>query len=75
MEIGLRQRGRSSNLHARVADVTFAPLLDAIDRALTGGRVAPSIEYGDGKSAERFVEWLAADATWSLPLQKTWTWV
>lgn len=69
INIGSRQAGRNS--HPLIIDVVADS--DAILRAISQARSmqrAPSMVFGDGKSAERFVASLRSDRLWSTSVQK-----
>lgn len=69
INIGSRQARRNS--HSLIIDVPAEArqILDAIARTQTLSR-APSLVFGDGRSAERFIESLSSDRLWATPLQK-----
>jgi len=70
VNVGSRQRGRFR--HATITDVApDAPeIRDAIRAALRKKERIPSHHFGDGRSAERFIEALNSDSMWQTSTQK-----
>lgn len=70
VNVGSRQRGRFR--HATITDVTpnAAAIRDAIRAALGNKERIPSHHFGDGRSAERFIEALDSDSLWQTSTQK-----
>lgn len=69
INVGSRQSRRIS--HDLIIDVSAesTALVKAIDQALSMVR-APSMVFGDGNSAQRFIRSLHSDALWNTPIQK-----
>ncbi|MGA1158021.1 MAG: UDP-N-acetylglucosamine 2-epimerase [Ilumatobacteraceae bacterium] len=69
INVGSRQSGRNS--HPLIIDVpaNFAAIRDAL-REVPLMKRAPSMVFGDGKSAQRFVQSLHSNELWSTPIQK-----
>jgi UDP-N-acetylglucosamine 2-epimerase (hydrolysing) len=70
VNVGSRQRGRFR--HATITDVApEAPKIrDAIRAAVREEERTPSHHFGDGRSAERFIEALDSDSLWRTTTQK-----
>jgi len=70
VNVGSRQRGRFR--HATITDVApeSAQIRDAIRAALLQEQRSPSHHFGDGGSAERFIEALDGDRLWQTSTQK-----
>jgi UDP-N-acetylglucosamine 2-epimerase (hydrolysing) len=70
VNVGSRQRGRFR--HATITDVEpeSPKIRDAIAAALRKNERVPSHYFGDGRSAERFIEALDGDALWQTSTQK-----
>ena len=69
INIGSRQSRR--NLHPLIIDVPaeFPAISDALRRVLQVKR-SPSMVFGDGQSAQRFIHSLHSPQLWTTPLQK-----
>lgn len=69
INIGSRQSRRNS--HPLIIDVPaeFAAITDALRHVLLMKR-APSMVFGDGRSAQRFVHSLHSNQLWNTPIQK-----
>jgi UDP-N-acetylglucosamine 2-epimerase (hydrolysing) len=70
VNVGSRQRGRFR--HATITDVDpeSRQIQDAIGAALLATERTPSHHFGDGRSAERFVDALDGDRLWKTSTQK-----
>jgi len=69
VNVGSRQARRNSNPMIIDVGTDADEILHAIKQAQTMQR-APSMMFGDGRSAHRFIESLHSDQLWSTPLQK-----
>ncbi|MFM8956093.1 MAG: UDP-N-acetylglucosamine 2-epimerase [Actinomycetota bacterium] len=69
INVGSRQSGRNSHPLIIDVDARADEILQAVIQARSMPR-APSMVFGDGKSAERFVASLHSDRLWSTSVQK-----
>ncbi|MBJ7368655.1 MAG: UDP-N-acetylglucosamine 2-epimerase (hydrolyzing) [Ilumatobacteraceae bacterium] len=69
INIGSRQVGRNPHPLVLDIDATTDAILHAIAQAKQMTR-APSLVFGDGKSAHRFLDSLHSERLWSTPVQK-----
>ena len=68
INLGSRQSNRSNSASIFNVEESTSAILDAI-RSLPG-HIAPSLQFGSGDSADRFVEVLLGDSTWEILRQK-----
>lgn len=70
VDIGSRQQGRFAHESIVKVSGTTDSILAGIRSALSMGKGAPTHHFGQGKSAERFLQILNSDAMWRHPTQK-----
>jgi UDP-N-acetylglucosamine 2-epimerase (hydrolysing) len=69
INIGSRQNNRSTSACIKNVDHCTASILDFIEE-LSGKRHPPTIQYGEGSSALKFLELLKDEKIWHTPTQK-----
>ncbi len=70
VNVGSRQRGRFRHDTIRDVEPNAQAIGAAIGAALAHTERVPSQHFGDGRSAERFIQALRSDRLWTTPTQK-----